>query len=91
MSLGQKVAPVSCGWHFQTFNQKPFQLRNAGSICELLIENVGFWTSAPFNGSKLGHNLQTSFNNNANSLVQDPKKLFHQLNRRMPLGLKTGS
>lgn len=51
----------------------------------------GFWVSAPFIGSKLGHNLQTSFNNNANSLVQDPSNLFHQLNRRMPLGLESGS
>lgn len=48
-------------------------------------------SSAPFIGSKLGHNLQTSFNNNANSLVQDPSNLFHQLNRRMPLGLERGS
>lgn len=39
-------------------------------------------SSVPFLGSKLGHNLQTSFNNNGNSLVQDQSNLFHQLNKK---------
>lgn len=34
-----------------------------------------------FTYSKLGHNYQTSFNNNANSLVQDLGNLFHQFSR----------
>lgn len=60
------------------------------SGCELLIAGAPL-SSVPFIESKLGHNLQTSFNNNANSLVQDPSNLFHQLNRRMPQGLESGS
>lgn len=81
-----KGAPVSCSWIFfySTVTAKISSTlrKNAGCGFEFLIHNVDFFpfflVPAPFSGSKLGHHLQTSYNNNANSLVQDPSNLFHQ-------------